>query len=47
MKGIAWLDTLSSDLRCALRGLSHHPSFSAAALLTLALESVRTPLCSV
>ena len=37
MKGIEWLDTLSSDLRCALRGLLHHPSFSAAALLTLAL----------
>src|SRR5215469_12311046 len=37
MNGIAWLDTLSSDLRHTLRGLRRHPSFAAAALLTLAL----------
>ena len=35
--GIVWLDTLANDLRYALRGLRHHPSFPAAALLTLAL----------
>ncbi len=37
MNGIGWLDTFSSDLRYAARGLWHHPSFSAAALMTLAL----------
>src|SRR5579871_5887500 len=37
MNGIAWLDTLTSDLRYALRGLRHHPSFTAAVILTLAL----------
>jgi predicted permease len=37
MNGIAWLDSISSDLRYSFRGLRHHPSFTAAAVLTLAL----------
>src|SRR5215469_15846208 len=37
MNGIVWLDTLLSDVRYALRGLWHQPSFTAAALLTLTL----------
>jgi hypothetical protein len=37
MNGIAWLDTFWSDLRYALRGLHHNPTFTVTALLTLAL----------
>jgi len=37
MNGSVRLDSLSSDLRYAWRGLRRHPSFTAAALLTLAL----------
>ena len=37
MNGIGWLDSLWSDLRYALRGMRHHPTFTATALLTLAL----------
>ncbi len=37
MNGIGWLDSLWSDFRYALRGLWHQPTFTATALLTLAL----------
>src|SRR5579871_1791456 len=37
MNGIEWLDSISMDVRYALRGLRSHPSFTAVALLTLAL----------
>ena len=37
MNGIGWLDSLGSDLRYALRGLRHQPTFTATALLTLAI----------
>ncbi len=37
MNGIQWLDSISSDLRYGLRGLRNHPSFTAVAVLTLAL----------
>src|SRR5579862_5469953 len=37
MNGIQWLDSISGDVRYALRGLRRQPSFTAAALLTLAL----------
>jgi predicted permease len=37
MNGIRWLDTLSGDLRYALRGLRRQRAFTATALLTLAL----------
>jgi putative ABC transport system permease protein len=37
MNGIGWLDVLSSDVRYTLRRLRRQPSFTATALLTLAL----------
>src|SRR5262249_28607278 len=37
MNGIQWFDSISSDVRFGLRGLRNHPSFTAVAVLTLAL----------
>lgn len=37
MNGIQWLDSISGDVRYAVRGLRNHPSFTAVAVLTLAL----------
>ncbi|HLJ45270.1 MAG TPA: ABC transporter permease [Bryobacteraceae bacterium] len=37
MNGIQWLDSIASDLRYALRGLRNQPSFTAVAVLTVAL----------
>ncbi|MGC4054315.1 MAG: ABC transporter permease [Paludibaculum sp.] len=37
MNGFQWLDSISGDVRYAVRGLRNHASFAAAAVLTLAL----------
>jgi hypothetical protein len=37
MNGIQWLDSISGDVRYAVRGLRNHPSFTVVAVLTLAL----------
>jgi putative ABC transport system permease protein len=37
MNGVQWLDSISGDVRYALRGLQKQPSFTAVAILTLAL----------